>query len=69
MTSDFLAIPDLSREELDALFSLAERMKSRKYDKKPLAGKTLAMIFMRRLAERRVRVNTSTEGMSVCRSR
>src|SRR5205814_1510117 len=42
---DFLQIPDFSKEEIVALFELAERMRAGKYDKKPLAGKSLAMIF------------------------
>ena len=41
----FLAIPDLSPSELAALFDLAADMKSGKYRDRPLAGKTLAMIF------------------------
>jgi ornithine carbamoyltransferase len=42
---DFLAIPDLSRPELEQLFDLAERMKCRQYTARPLEGKALAMIF------------------------
>jgi len=60
MTSDFLAIPDFSRDELDSLFSLAERMRSGKYDKKPLAGKTLAMIFMKASTRTRVSFEAGT---------
>ena len=41
----FLAIPDLSRAELHQLFDLAARMKSGDYRERPLAGKTLGMIF------------------------
>ncbi len=52
--TDFLAIPDFSRDELVSLFGLAERMKSGAYDKKPLAGKTLAMIFMKSSTRTRV---------------
>src|SRR6185436_2321587 len=44
---DFLAIPDFTTKELESLFDLAERMKSGKYTKQPLAGKSLAMIFMK----------------------
>src|SRR5881392_3259054 len=51
---DFLAIPDFSREELLSLFALAERMRSGKYTKKPLAGKSLAMIFMKSSTRTRV---------------
>ncbi|MGI9043061.1 MAG: ornithine carbamoyltransferase [Gemmatimonadaceae bacterium] len=51
---DFLAIPDYSREELHALFELAERMRSGEYRDKPLAGKSLAMIFMKSSTRTRV---------------
>lgn len=51
---DFLAIPDYSREELLALFDLAERMRSGEYTDKPLAGKSLAMIFMKASTRTRV---------------
>jgi ornithine carbamoyltransferase len=51
---DFLAIPDYSREELLALFELAERMRSGQYREKPLAGKSLAMIFMKASTRTRV---------------
>jgi ornithine carbamoyltransferase len=42
---DFLAIPDLSFEELNRLFELALDMKRGGYRRRPLEGKTLAMIF------------------------
>jgi ornithine carbamoyltransferase len=51
---DFLAIPDYSREELLALFDLAERMRKGDYKDKPLAGKSLAMIFMKASTRTRV---------------
>jgi len=51
---DFLAIPDYSREELLALFDLAERMRKGEYKDKPLAGKSLAMIFMKASTRTRV---------------
>jgi ornithine carbamoyltransferase len=51
---DFLAIPDYSREELLALFDLAERMRKGEYFEKPLTGKTLAMIFMKSSTRTRV---------------
>lgn len=54
MTADFLAIPDFTLAELDALFELAERMRGKQYDKKPLAGKSLAMIFMKSSTRTRV---------------
>ncbi len=51
---DFLAIPDLSRSELERLFALAESMRTGAYTKKPLAGKSLAMIFMKASTRTRV---------------
>jgi ornithine carbamoyltransferase len=57
---DFLAIPDFSAPELLALFSLAERMRKGEYAKKPLAGKTLAMIFMKASTRTRVSFEVGT---------
>src|SRR6476469_4786767 len=57
---DFLAIPDFSRAELLALFDLAERMRRGEYTKKPLAGKTLAMIFMKASTRTRVSFEVGT---------
>ncbi len=51
---DFLAIADLSAPELDSLFALAESMRTGAYSKKPLAGKSLAMIFMKSSTRTRV---------------
>jgi ornithine carbamoyltransferase len=51
---DLLQIPDFSAREIDSLFSLAERMRAGKYRKKPLAGKSLAMIFMKSSTRTRV---------------
>ena len=51
---DFLQIADFSSKELDRLFSLAELMRAGKYKKKPLAGKSLAMIFMKSSTRTRV---------------
>src|ERR1051325_8954867 len=60
MPSDFLAIPDFSRAELESLFDLADRMKAGKYKDKPLAGKTLAMIFMKASTRTRVSFEVGT---------
>ncbi|HSQ29289.1 MAG TPA: ornithine carbamoyltransferase [Gemmatimonadaceae bacterium] len=57
---DFLAIPDFTRAELEGLFALAERMRAGKYDKKPLAGKALAMIFMKSSTRTRVSFEVGT---------
>jgi len=57
---DFLAIPDYSKEELLALFDLAERMRNGTYNDKPLAGKSLAMIFMKSSTRTRVSFEVGT---------
>jgi ornithine carbamoyltransferase len=57
---DFLAIPDFSAAELVALFDLAERMRRGEYRKKPLEGKTLAMIFMKASTRTRVSFEVGT---------
>src|SRR5687767_3264702 len=51
---DFLAIPDFTRKELEKLFDLGDRMRLGKYDRKPLAGQSLAMIFMKASTRTRV---------------
>jgi ornithine carbamoyltransferase len=51
---DFLAIPDFTRPELIKLFDLAESMRKGEYTAKPLAGKSLAMIFMKSSTRTRV---------------
>ncbi|HWB40633.1 MAG TPA: ornithine carbamoyltransferase [Gemmatimonadales bacterium] len=53
-TRHFLAIPDFTRAELLSLFDLAARMKRAGYDDKPLAGKTLGMIFAKSSTRTRV---------------
>jgi len=51
---DFLAITDFTRDEIERLFDLAEKMKSRGYRETPLSGKTLAMIFAKSSTRTRV---------------
>jgi ornithine carbamoyltransferase len=51
---DFLAIPDFSEGELRSLFALADRMRRGEYEKRPLVGKSLAMIFMKSSTRTRV---------------
>jgi ornithine carbamoyltransferase len=60
MPRDLLAIPDFSTEELHALFALAESMRAGRYDKRPLAGKSLAMIFMKSSTRTRVSFEVGT---------
>jgi ornithine carbamoyltransferase len=51
---DFLTITDFSRPEIDGLFALAERMRTGRYTKRPLAGQSLAMLFMKASTRTRV---------------
>lgn len=51
---DFLNIADFSPAETFALLDLAERMRTGAYEGKPLAGKALAMIFMKSSTRTRV---------------
>ena len=51
---DFLAIPDFSGSELRALLALGDRMRVGAYRERPLAGKSLAMIFMKSSTRTRV---------------
>jgi ornithine carbamoyltransferase len=53
-TRHFLAIPDFTHPELLTLFDLAARMKRGEYSAKPLAGKTLGMIFAKSSTRTRV---------------
>jgi ornithine carbamoyltransferase len=53
-TRHFLAIPDFSTTELVAVFDLAARMKRGDYTERPLAGKTLGMIFTKSSTRTRV---------------
>jgi ornithine carbamoyltransferase len=57
---DFLAIPDFSSAELESLFALADSMRAGTYTKKPLAGQTLAMIFMKASTRTRVSFEVGT---------
>jgi ornithine carbamoyltransferase len=57
---DFLAIPDFSPAEIDSLFRLADSMRSGEYRNQPLAGKTLAMIFMKASTRTRVSFEAGT---------
>jgi ornithine carbamoyltransferase len=60
MATDFLAIPDFSRDELESLFVLAQRMRDGKFTERPLTGKTLAMIFMKASTRTRVSFEVGT---------
>jgi ornithine carbamoyltransferase len=58
---DFLAIPDFSRSELLDLLKLASAYKSGQETSKPLAGKTLAMIFAKSSTRTRVSFEVGTK--------
>jgi ornithine carbamoyltransferase len=51
---DFLAVPDLSAEEIHHVLDLALRMKSGTYRERPMEGRTLAMIFTKSSTRTRV---------------
>ena len=51
---DFLTVSDFSKAEIDGLFALAAEMKAGRYTKRPLTGKSLAMIFMKASTRTRV---------------
>jgi ornithine carbamoyltransferase len=54
MKRDFLAIPDLDTKQLYAVLDLARRMKHGEYQDRPLAGRTLGMIFEKSSTRTRV---------------
>jgi ornithine carbamoyltransferase len=57
---DFLAIPDFSADELRQTLDLADRLKSGQRGERPLAGKTLAMIFAKSSTRTRVSFEVGT---------
>src|SRR5262245_18885863 len=57
---DFRAIPDFSPAEMAELLGLASRMKSGRYRERPLAGKSLAMIFAKSSTRTRVSFEVGT---------
>jgi ornithine carbamoyltransferase len=57
---DFLTIPDFTREELNSLFALAERMKRGVHLRKSLVGKTLGMLFLKSSTRTRVSFEVGT---------
>lgn len=60
MKRDFLAIPDFTESELHELLALAARLKSGQERARPLAGKTLAMIFEKSSTRTRVSFEVGT---------
>ncbi len=57
---DLLAVTDLTPDEIQRLFDLAQRMKTGAYRDAPLAGKTLAMIFAKSSTRTRVSFEVGT---------
>ncbi|HVM43991.1 MAG TPA: ornithine carbamoyltransferase [Gemmatimonadales bacterium] len=57
---DYLVFSDLAKPQVDALFELAARMKAGSYKDKPLAGKTLAMVFAKSSTRTRVSFEVGT---------
>jgi ornithine carbamoyltransferase len=57
---DYLVFSDLSKPQVDDLFRLANSMKAGKYRDKPLAGKTLAMVFAKSSTRTRVSFEVGT---------
>jgi ornithine carbamoyltransferase len=57
---DFLANTDLSRQETARILQLASDMKAGKYRDKPLAGKTLGMVFAKSSTRTRVSFEVGT---------
>jgi ornithine carbamoyltransferase len=57
---DFLAIPDFSREELIRTLDLAARMKAGDYRERPLAGRSIALIFTKSSTRTRVSFEVGT---------
>ncbi|MEK7860895.1 MAG: ornithine carbamoyltransferase [Chloroflexota bacterium] len=51
---DFLTFQDVTKAEVDALFELTKKMKVGSYREKPLAGKTLALVFAKSSTRTRV---------------
>ena len=57
---DFLANTDLTRQETARILELAVQMKSGQYEDKPLAGKTLGMVFAKSSTRTRVSFEVGT---------
>jgi ornithine carbamoyltransferase len=63
---DFLTIPDFSRDELTGLFALADRMKRGVHVRKPLVGKTLALLFTKSSTRTRVSFEVGVTQLGGC---
>lgn len=57
---NFLTFEDLTKAQVDTLLALAQNMKAGHYKEKPLAGKTLGMIFAKSSTRTRVSFEVGT---------
>ena len=57
---DFLIVSDFTKAQIDALFALANRMRTGKYKERPLTGRTLAMVFAKSSTRTRVSFEVGT---------
>ncbi len=57
---DFLTFEDLTKAQVDDLLALAQRMKAGQYQEKPLAGKTVGLIFAKSSTRTRVSFEVGT---------
>jgi len=57
---DFLTFEDLTKQQVDDLLALAQRMKAGQYKDKPLAGKTVGLIFAKSSTRTRVSFEVGT---------
>jgi ornithine carbamoyltransferase len=57
---DFLTFEDLTKPQVDELLGLAQKMKTGQYREKPLAGKTVGLIFAKSSTRTRVSFEVGT---------
>src|SRR5438105_12993392 len=57
---DFLTFEDLTKQQVDTILALAQKMKAGQYRDKPLAGKTVGLIFAKSSTRTRVSFEVGT---------
>src|SRR5438045_7207665 len=57
---DFLTFEDLTKQQVDSILALAQQMKAGQYREKPLAGKTVGLIFAKSSTRTRVSFEVGT---------
>src|SRR5260221_9354892 len=57
---DFLPFEDLTKQQVDTILGLAQKMKAGQYREKPLAGKTVGLIFSKSSTRTRVSFEVGT---------